>query len=59
MHEIVRMKTNLLEGSLMAGTQIDLDSQSAGLVIVDMQVEGCERHGPGGQASNRQYSPVA
>ncbi len=31
----------------MAGTQIDLDPQSTGLVIVDMQVEGCERHGPG------------
>ena len=31
----------------MAATQIDLDAQSTCLVIVDMQVEGCERHGPG------------
>lgn len=31
----------------MAGTKIELDVQSTGLVIVDMQVEGCERHGPG------------
>lgn len=31
----------------MAGTKIELDPQSTGLVIVDMQVEGCERHGPG------------
>ncbi len=28
-------------------TKIELDSDSAALVIVDMQVEGCERHGPG------------
>jgi nicotinamidase-related amidase len=28
-------------------TKIDLDSESTALVIVDMQVEGCERHGPG------------
>ncbi|MGB7947264.1 MAG: isochorismatase family cysteine hydrolase [Candidatus Binatia bacterium] len=26
---------------------IELSSQGAGLVIVDMQAEGCERHGPG------------
>ncbi|HEX6768738.1 MAG TPA: isochorismatase family protein, partial [Candidatus Binatia bacterium] len=26
---------------------IDLNPESTGLVIVDMQVEGCERHGPG------------
>jgi len=31
----------------MASTKIELDPQSTGLVIVDMQVEGCERHGPG------------
>ena len=31
----------------MAGVNIELDSQSTGLIIVDMQVEGCERHGPG------------
>jgi nicotinamidase-related amidase len=29
--------------------RIELSSQSTGLVIVDMQVEGCERHGPGVQ----------
>lgn len=28
-------------------TKIELDSDSTALVIVDMQVEGCERHGPG------------
>jgi len=28
---------------------IELNRQSTGLVIVDMQVEGCERHGPGVQ----------
>ena len=27
--------------------RIELSSESTGLVIVDMQVEGCERHGPG------------
>jgi len=27
--------------------KIELHSDSTGLVIVDMQVEGCERHGPG------------
>jgi nicotinamidase-related amidase len=26
---------------------IELNAESTGLVIVDMQVEGCERHGPG------------
>lgn len=26
---------------------VELNPQSTGLVIVDMQVEGCERHGPG------------
>ena len=26
---------------------IELKPESTGLVIVDMQVEGCERHGPG------------
>ena len=26
---------------------IELNPESTGLVIVDMQVEGCERHGPG------------
>jgi len=31
----------------MADTKIELQPESAGLVIVDMQVEGCERHGPG------------
>jgi hypothetical protein len=31
----------------MAATNIELNPQSTGLVIVDMQVEGCERHGPG------------
>ena len=30
-------------------TRIELSSESTGLVIVDMQVEGCERHGPGVQ----------
>lgn len=29
--------------------RIELSSESTGLVIVDMQVEGCERHGPGVQ----------
>jgi nicotinamidase-related amidase len=29
--------------------RIDLSARSTGLVIVDMQVEGCERHGPGVQ----------
>ena len=29
------------------GTKIELHLESTGLVIVDMQVEGCERHGPG------------
>jgi nicotinamidase-related amidase len=28
-------------------TKIELDSDSTALVIVDMQVEGCQRHGPG------------
>jgi nicotinamidase-related amidase len=32
------------------GDKIDLQPKSTGLVIVDMQVEGCERHGPGIQA---------
>ncbi len=27
--------------------KIELQAESAGLVIVDMQVEGCERHGSG------------
>jgi nicotinamidase-related amidase len=31
----------------MAYAEIKLHSESTGLVIVDMQVEGCERHGPG------------
>ena len=31
----------------MANAKIELYSESTGLVIVDMQVEGCERHGPG------------
>lgn len=31
----------------MANAKIKLHSESIGLVIVDMQVEGCERHGPG------------
>ncbi len=31
----------------MADTKIELHPESTGLVIVDMQVEGCERHGPG------------
>jgi nicotinamidase-related amidase len=30
-----------------SGTKIELHPESTGLVIVDMQVEGCERHGPG------------
>ena len=29
--------------------RIEMSSESTGLVIVDMQVEGCERHGPGVQ----------
>lgn len=29
------------------GKDIKLSAQSTGLIIVDMQVEGCERHGPG------------
>jgi nicotinamidase-related amidase len=32
-----------MEGEIM----IELSAESTGLVIVDMQVEGCERHGPG------------
>jgi nicotinamidase-related amidase len=31
----------------MSEAKITLEPQSTGLVIVDMQVEGCERHGPG------------
>jgi nicotinamidase-related amidase len=31
----------------MAQDRIELQPESTGLVIVDMQVEGCERHGPG------------
>jgi nicotinamidase-related amidase len=31
----------------MANVKIELPAESSGLVIVDMQVEGCERHGPG------------
>jgi nicotinamidase-related amidase len=31
----------------MANAKIELHPESTGLVIVDMQVEGCERHGPG------------
>jgi nicotinamidase-related amidase len=31
----------------MSNAKIKLHSESTGLVIVDMQVEGCERHGPG------------
>jgi nicotinamidase-related amidase len=31
----------------MANMKIELAPESTGLVIVDMQVEGCERHGPG------------
>ena len=31
----------------MANAKIELQPESTGLVIVDMQVEGCERHGPG------------
>jgi hypothetical protein len=27
--------------------KIELHPDSTGLVVVDMQVEGCERHGPG------------
>src|ERR687897_3410745 len=27
--------------------KIELHPESTGLIIVDMQVEGCERHGPG------------
>lgn len=33
--------------SMEERTKIELDSDSTALVIVDMQVEGCERHGPG------------
>src|SRR3989337_1930592 len=29
------------------GNKIQLHPESTGLIIVDMQVEGCERHGPG------------
>ena len=29
------------------GKKFELPSEATGLVIVDMQVEGCERHGPG------------
>ena len=29
------------------GKKFELASEATGLVIVDMQVEGCERHGPG------------
>ncbi|MGH7851898.1 MAG: isochorismatase family protein [Candidatus Binatia bacterium] len=31
----------------MTDAKIELQPESTGLVIVDMQVEGCERHGPG------------
>ena len=31
----------------MANATIELRPESAGLVIVDMQVEGCARHGSG------------
>ena len=30
-----------------SGKMIELNPEATGLVIVDMQVEGCERHGPG------------
>jgi len=33
----------------MVEETIELRAESSGLVIVDMQVEGCERHGPGVQ----------
>src|SRR2546422_10903706 len=29
------------------GKDFELSPEATGLVIVDMQVEGCERHGPG------------
>jgi nicotinamidase-related amidase len=41
------MKANVSEDLPMADTKIELQPESTGLVIVDMQVEGCERHGPG------------
>lgn len=31
----------------MANATIELGPESTGLIIVDMQVEGCERHGSG------------
>ena len=40
-------KTNVLEDLPMANAKIELQPDSTGLVIVDMQVEGCERHGAG------------
>jgi nicotinamidase-related amidase len=36
-----------MEELMENGTNIELCPESTGLVIVDMQVEGCERHGPG------------
>ena len=39
-------------------TRIELHPESTGLVVVDMQVEGCERHGPGVKPV-RQYSSPA
>src|SRR6476660_1041950 len=39
--------SQLLGGSPMANAKIEVQPEFTGLVIVDMQVEGCERHGPG------------
>src|SRR5687767_7737011 len=41
------MDANVSEDAPMAKTKIELQPESTALVIVDMQVEGCERHGPG------------
>jgi len=37
----------IVEDLPMANMKMELQPESTGLVIVDMQVEGCERHGPG------------
>jgi hypothetical protein len=40
------LKANVSEDTSTVNAKIELQPESTGLVIVDMQVEGCERHGP-------------
>src|SRR5690349_1929564 len=41
------MRAAIPEDLTMSKATIELQPESTGLVIVDMQAEGCERHGPG------------